>query len=340
MKVPLFRRGLTLVAALVLGLVLAGCSTLDRTVDAVRPAGVRGGQYELAAEFDDALNLPRGAPVKVNGLPVGEVVEVLPADYRARVRMAIRDGVEIPAGSRFRLRYTTALGELYVEVTPDGTGRPLAAGAVVDPADALTAPTVEDALGSASLLINGGNLGQVQTIVHELNLALEGRVGTTRGLLRETDRFLVEALASTREIDRVLDALASSSRVLARRQRTINRALRDFRPAAKVLTDNTADLVELLDSTDAMAVTADRLVRRTRDDLVVVVDELGPVLEEVLGLEPELAEGLDQVNALARGLDAVAPGDYLNLRLDLAVDSVLGSSLDAPPTPSERASVR
>lgn len=323
-------RLLATVAALVLGVVLAGCSLTEP----LRPAAAGDDQWQLSAVFEDALNLPQGAPVKVGGVPVGKVVDIAPDDYRAKVTMAIDDDTTLRDGTRFRLRYTTALGELYVEVTPAEDGAALADGDVVEGRDVFTAPTVEDTLASASLLVNGGSLGQVQTIVTELNNALDGRVDSARGLLTETDRFLVEALDSTREIDRVLRSLSDASRLLDRRERTVNRALSDLRPAAKVLTDNTDDLARLLRASDRMAVVTDRLVRRTRDDLTTIVRELGPVLDELLAVEEQVIAGLDATNEFAVDVDRDAPTDYLNLYFLLHLDEALATIPD-PPGPGE-----
>ena len=304
---------------LVLLLVGTGCGVAD----SVRPSAVGDDQWRLSAVFDDALNLPTGAPVKRGGVVVGKVVAIRPDDYRARVDMAIDDGIELRQGSRFRLRYTTALGELYVDVTPAIRGAALAEGTVVQGPDAITSATVEDTLASASLLVNGGGLGQVQTIVSELNTALDGRVGATKGMLSETDRFLAEALRSTRQIDRVLVALNRASATLDRREDTLNRALRELRPAARVLRENTDDLARLLRRSDQLAVVADRLVDRTRTDLTLVVEELGPVLEELYAARGDLVPGLDVVNRFADLADEAAPTDYLNLVFMLHVDSVL-----------------
>lgn len=299
--------------AVLLALVLGGCGYVDQ----LRPTAVAADRWRLAAVVDDALNLPVGAPVKAGGVVVGKVVAVEPEDYRARVEMAIDDDVRWGERSRFRLRYTTALGEMYVDVEPATGGRALADGDVVRGPAVTTSATVEDTLASASLLVNGGSLGQVQTIVSELNTALDGRVGATRGLLSETDAFLAEALRSTRQIDRVLRALSRASQTLDQRQATIDAALRDLRPAARTMTRNTDDLARLLRRTDRLAVVSDRLVTRTRDDLTTVVDELGPVLEELLGIREQLVPGLDLLSDFAAKADDRAPTDYLNLKVRL-----------------------
>ncbi|WP_109506210.1 MCE family protein [Nocardioides speluncae] len=312
--------------AAVLAVLLSACSV---QVPGTGPTDTPGDAYKVTAVFDDALNLTHGAPVKIGGVKVGEVTAIRADDYTARVDLAIDDDTKIPKGSLFRLRYTTALGELFVEVHPAEGGASLADGNVVQAPDAETAVTVEDTLASASLLINGGSLGQVQTIVDELNTALSGRVGATRGLLTQTDLFLKNALTSTREIDRVLSALSSVSKTLAARKNTINKALRQIRPAAKTLTDNTDELAKLLRRTSSMARSTDRVVRRTRNDLVKVVDQVGPLVDKLFEIDGSLEGNLGLANRFIGQVDNAVPTDYINLR---AVGNLL-SILQVPGLP-------
>lgn len=315
-------------AALTLALsALAGCGMVGGQVEKLQPSAVGPDQFTLTATFSDALNLPEGAIVKLDGVQVGKVVDISPTDYRAQVEMAIDDNVDVPVGSGFRLRYTTALGEVYVEITAAPQGENLADGDVVPDESTSVATTVEDGLASASLLINGGNLGQIQTIVTELNTALDGRTGAAQSLITQTDVFLSEILASTQEIDRVLVALADASETLNGREATINAALRDLRPAAATLTENTDELASLLESADALAVTADDLVRATSDDLILIVDELGPVLDTVLAAEDQLLPAIDDVATFSATIDDRTPTDYLALFFRLRATSVLESPL-------------
>lgn len=310
-------------------LVLGSCGFTEP----FRPSADGADRYRVSAVYDDALNLSVGAPVKVGGVVVGKVLRVEPDDYRARVVMAIDDDTALRQDTSFRLRYTTALGELYVDATPGTTGARLADGDVVEGPGVTTAPTVEDSLASASLLVNGGGLGQVETIVSELNDALGGRVGATRGLLSETDEFLRQALLSTRQIDRVLVSLRDASHTLDGRQRTINRALREIRPAARTLAENTDGLARLLRSADGLAVTADGLVRRTRDDLTVVVEELGPILDELHTADDQVVAGLDLIPRFSDRMAAAVPADFLNLYFILHTGSLLKAAGRTDATP-------
>lgn len=316
-------------AHLLAGLLAVPLTACSLQVPGTGPTGTPDDAYKVTAVFDDALNLTHGAPVKIGGVKVGEVTAIKADDYTARVDLAIDDETKIPKGSLFRLRYTTALGELFVEVHPAEDGAALTNGNVVAAPEAETAVTVEDTLASASLLINGGSLGQVSTIVDELNIALSGRVGATRGLMTQTDLFLKEALGSTREIDRILSALSSVSKTLAAREDTINEALRKIRPAAKTLTENTDELAALLKRTSSMARSTDRVVRRTRKDMVKVVDQVGPLVDTLFEIDGSLEGNLGLANRFIGKVDNAVPTDYINLH---AVGNLL-SILNVPGLP-------
>lgn len=320
-----------LAVALVAGTVVSGCGPAASDLP-LPGSGVAGPTYRITGVYDDALNLPQGAPVKVNGVTVGRVVKVTPRDFKARVTMDVRRSAGLRAGSQFRLRSTTALGELFVQVTPATRGQLLRQGSVVGPAEAVNAPTVEDSLASASLLVNGGSLTQVQTIVTEMNRALDGRQGDVRGVLDQASTFLREATATTTQIDQVLHSLASASKLLDARRGTIDAALKQIAPAARVLRRNTGDLVRLLQSTARLSRTSHGVVTRVRSQLMTVLTELGPVLDQLNSLAPVLPGGLDSVQRLAGLLDGAAPTDYLNLRFLIHASGTTGLP-GGPSTP-------
>ncbi|WP_245582099.1 MCE family protein [Nocardioides halotolerans] len=307
--------------ALLVLVLTCGCSTTLGDVP-LPGTGVEGETVTIEADFDEALNLATGATVKVNGVDSGKVEKVEARDFRARATLVVEKSARLREGATARLRYTTPLGELFVDVTNPPDGPVLASGAVLTRKDTTTAPTVEDALSQASLLVNGGGLGQLQTVTKELNAALGGREGTFRDLLEQTRVFLTEANGTTGDVDRALRGLADVSAELQRRQDVIDAALRDLRPAAKVLRENTPDLTALLREVERFARSADHLVGRTRRQLLTTIREVEPVLAEIARHKDTYAESLDALVRLSHSLDSVVPGDYLSTALDLHLDGV------------------
>ena len=301
-------------AALAVLVTVSACST--SASDLPLPGStLSGASHEITAQMDDALNLAVGEPVKLNGVTVGRVKAVTAHDFIARITMDVRTSAQLHEGANIRLRSTTPLGELFVDVTDDPDGALLADGDSIGADDATAAPTVEDTLASASMLINGGGLGQIQTIAREANEALDGRAGTARELLDTLDRTMGSFNGSSAEIDATLDALADLSEVLHRRDATIDKALVDVAPAARVLSGSTDDLARLLQSVDKLSTTTTRVVRETRSDFLATLEQLGPVLDQMVSLRGEFGPGLDSLVTFAEAIDKGVPGNYLNVYL-------------------------
>jgi phospholipid/cholesterol/gamma-HCH transport system substrate-binding protein len=292
--------------------------------------GVSGDTIEIKVKFDEALNLAQGAQVKVNGVYSGKVREVTTKDFKAIAVMDVRSSAHVRMDASARLRYTTPLGELFVDVTNPTKGPLIKDGQSLDPKRSTTAPTVEDALSSASLLVNGGGLNQLQTVTDQLNQAIGGREDTTRELMVRATTFLKEANATTGDIDRALRALAAVSKIANQNRSTIRAALDDLRPAAQVLRENTPGLTVLLAKLAEFSGTANNVVNQTRSQILQMVREVSPVLQEFLNSSALLGPSLRSLVGVGEILDDVVPGDYLNLELrinfaGLSLPNLLGA---------------
>jgi phospholipid/cholesterol/gamma-HCH transport system substrate-binding protein len=307
--------------AVVGALVVSGCSTTIGDMP-IPGTGVSGETITIKADFEEALNLAKGATVKINGVDSGRVQEVVADDFQAQAEMLVKQEAHLREGATARLRYTTPLGELFVDVTNPPTGAPLEDGAVLTTDDTDTAPTVEDALSQASLLVNGGGLAQLQTVTEELNAIVGGREGKVRSLLEGSASFLTEANATTDDIDLALRSLASVAKTLQARQGVIDRALREIRPAARVLRQNTPGLTKLLQEIEKFSSVANETVSLTRTQLLNLIRQAQPVLAEFTRNKGEYAVSLRSLVTLGNAIDEVVPADYLSISLALHLDNI------------------
>ena len=313
-------------AALAAGLALAlgsltACGTTMRDLP-IPGTGVSGDTIEVKAQFDEALNLAEGAPVKVNGVDMGKVKSITVDDFTAEATLTLKSDASLREGAHARLRYTTPLGELFVDVTNPATGQELGDNAKLELKDTETAPTVEDALAQASLLINGGGLEQLQTVTEELNTALNGNEGDYRTLLDRASVFLTQANSTTQSIDQVLNSLNSLSKTLSSREETINRAVKEITPAAKVLREKTPEFTRLLAEVEKFTGAANSTVNATRSQLLTLLMELEPVLAEFAKNNGSFDESLRAVIRAAAAADEVIATDYLNIKLELHLDGL------------------
>ncbi|MGN6162768.1 MAG: MCE family protein [Marmoricola sp.] len=289
-------------------------------------SGVSGDTITVKADFRDALNLAQGAAVRINGVMSGRVKSVSASNFTAHVTMVVQKAANLRADAQARLRYTTPLGELYVEVTNPSAGMPMRNEGTLGLSQTQTAPTVEDALASASLLINGGGLNQLQTIITEANKALGGHEGNIRSLISQASDAMAQIYAAGGDIDRALAALNAVSKSLAQRRAIIHSALADVGPAARALSANTSNLTALLKSLDRFAGTANTVVGANKTQLLRIVRQSQPVLQEMVSVRSQLAPTLRAILSVSRSLKKAIPGDYLNLFVLLHVDSLVTGS--------------
>jgi phospholipid/cholesterol/gamma-HCH transport system substrate-binding protein len=228
--------------------------------------------------------------------------------------MDVRTDAKIRDGATARLRYTTPLGELFIDITNPAQGTPMAEGDTLGLPTTETAPTVEDALSEASLLINGGGLDQLRIITDELNKALD-RART----------FLTEANATTQSIDAVLTSLNSLSKTLNGRKDTINKAMRQIRPAAAVLRRATPGFTKLLQAVQRFSGAANSTVNATRTQLLNLLAEVEPTLAELAANRGRFDSMLRSIELAANVGKQAIPTEYLNINGTLHLDGITGA---------------
>ena len=85
--------------------------------------------FRLFAGFDETGGLKARAPVVISGVRVGEVIGIeLDEDYRARVELALRDDLELPADTSASIMTNGILGDRYILLQLGGDVQYLASG--------------------------------------------------------------------------------------------------------------------------------------------------------------------------------------------------------------------
>jgi len=92
----------------------------------------RSGGFELFANFDEIGGLKPRAQVAISGVKVGQVHDIsLDENYRARVRMDLRSGLELPIDSSASIVTSGVLGDRYVVLQLGGETEILKSGETI-----------------------------------------------------------------------------------------------------------------------------------------------------------------------------------------------------------------
>lgn len=293
----------------------------------------------VTVHFADVLDLVPRSTVKVNDVTVGQVTDVSLDGYAAVVELEMRRDVELPDNAVAEIRQTSLLGEKFVSLAAPGEG---ASGNRLESGDEIPLertgrnPEVEEVLGALSLLLNGGGVAQLQTITRELNLALEGREGTARSVLRQVRDFVRQLDDNKGDIVEAIEKLNRLALSIREEQPTIDAALDELPSALDSIDRQREDLVTMLESLEDLSAVGVEVIRASKTATTDSLEALDPVLsqlaasgddftkafhvfltypfvDEVVGRDPQVARNLHM-------------GDYTNLSVTLEVDLSQGTT--------------
>jgi phospholipid/cholesterol/gamma-HCH transport system substrate-binding protein len=330
------------VAATVVGfLTLAGCG-FHSAYSLPLPGGAASGKtYSVSAEFKDVQDLTPQAAVRVNDVAVGDVSDISldPATLEAKVTLRIKQSVVLPANAVATLEQTTLLGEKFVAVAPPDNVAPegrLVNGDKLDAASDL--PSVEQVFGLLSQFLNGGDLGDLQTISVEVSKALSGREADVRGALQQLTTFVGGLADQKHEIVRAIDGLDRFSSALASQDTTIATALDQLGPGLRVLADERAQFTSLLTHLSRFGKYASQVIKASSSQTIAELRDLQPVLHHLAAAGANLPRALEVLITFPfpRDVGAAAPGDYVNAGISLDIGPVL-CAVFAGKTPAQLA---
>ena len=230
----------------------------------LRPAG----QYRGTAWFDQTVGLYPGSDVRVLGIPIGNVTDVVPEGNKVRVDMVVDDDYDIPAEADAVVLAPSLVSDRYVQFSPvyDG-GAKMKDGAKV-PLERTATPV---------------ELDQVYGALDQLSAALGPNGANKNGALSD----LVDVGAAN----------------LKGNGDQLNRTLTGFSQAIETLSDHRDDLFSSLDNlqafTSALA-SIDAQVGQFNDNMAAVADQLAQERQDLAAAVSLLNKALADVAGFVR----------------------------------------
>lgn len=291
---------------------MRGSSTFARIVALVSGLAIVGsigwvvlrptGGMAVTAYFTEAVGVYEGSDVRVLGVEVGEITEVVPEGDRVRVEMIVDNDVPLPETASVAIVAPSLVSDRYVQFFPvyEG-GRRLSAGTEIPLSR--TATPVE--------------LDEIYQTLDELSVALGPDGANSEGALAE----LVDVGAAN------LDGNGEA----------LNQTLVNFAQAVQTLSESRSDLFGSLDNlatfTSALA-TSDDQVRAFNSNLAAVStqlaeesDDLGLALSGLTTALGEVAAFVSQnTEALAYNVNGLAEVTLTLAQQRDALAGVLGAA--------------
>ncbi|MFF3572710.1 MCE family protein [Nocardia jiangxiensis] len=321
--------------------VLTGCGRFGG-VNSVQLPGTagQGRSFDVVVEMGDIQNLVNNSVVKSGNVDVGTIKSIDLDGWHARLTVQLDDSAALAANVSARLGQTSILGAQYLELdVPPGqqadTHR-LRAGDVIPLARAAAYPSTDRVLSALSVVLNGGGLEQIRTIVAEADSVIDGRQSTLRELIDNLHTFVTGLNNQRGDIARTIDSVDRLSGTLETQTNTIDKGLTTLAPAFGVLDDQQRQLTDTLSSLGRFGQVAQQVLAASRGGLVDDLNNLRPVLTELSAAGANLPKALDIAATIpfpVSTIDRAIRGDFINLylTLDLSANGVLNKILPSIP---------
>jgi len=344
------RKMATTAFAIALVTMLGGCALSLQSLPKL--SGLNAPTYELHAVFANVLNLPDDAQVRVGAEVVGQVGSISTSNFQADLTLDIKKSVRLLVGTTAQIRFDNPLGDEYVMLsepaplpTSLAVSQYIAAGSLIPESDTSTAPSVEDTFGALSLVLNGGGLNQLQTIIHELNNTFNGNQPQIRSFLTTIDQGVSSLAGGRKAIDTALASIADLTRKLNGGRQTIANGINALAPAIGVLAGENGQISDLLSELSNLGAIGTRVAQQSGQDSVNDVKALLPVVQQLESVSQQLGPDLSDLALFEAETPKVAPGDYLQVKVIANVllpsggfePTVFGSSAGSQ-TPASQAS--
>jgi phospholipid/cholesterol/gamma-HCH transport system substrate-binding protein len=322
MKPSIKHRNIFGVALVAIATCLSSCGW--QGVNSLPLPGTEGGgpgSYHLQAQLPNVTNIQPNSRVRVGDVTVGTVTKVERQGWHALVSMTINADVNLPANATAKVGQTSLLGALHIalaapaDVPPEGR---LHDGSVIPLSRAGAYPTTEQTLSVASLLLNGGGLGQIQDITTAFSTAFAGRENDLRTLIRRLDEFIGRLDQQKDGILAATDSVNNLAGQFAQQKPLVDKALRTIPDALSVLKDQRDNLTEAFDRLGKFSALAADSANNTKAALVQEFKDIGPVLKSLANAGPALTRSLSLLSTYPfpkENISKFVRGDAVNITM-------------------------
>jgi phospholipid/cholesterol/gamma-HCH transport system substrate-binding protein len=266
----------------------------------------------VTAHFPRAVSVYKGTEVRILGVPVGTVTDVIPEGNSVRVEMAYDAKYKVPPNAKAVIVTPTLVADRFVQLTPawDGGGV-MADGADIplpDTAVPVELDRIYASLRDLSVALGPNGVNKDGTLDHVLKAgakALEGNGELGNQMLTQLAAATDTFGRGSENLFATVDQLASFTQVLGANDKLVRAFLKDLAGMSQALVTERDELVRALRSVDRAVGTVESFVKNNRQALVDDVEKLSRVVQTINSEKDSLDTALTAA-PLALGNLAVA----------------------------------
>ncbi len=303
-------------------------------------------ETDVVAYFPSTAGLRDQFYVTDNGLVVGAVKSVQLVGDRVKVTMAIQPGQQVANNVQAQIVRANPLGEQAVDLVPPPGAPPNATlvrdGAIVPTAPDPTPPDVGQVVNTADRLFGAIPTGDLNSFIHELAVALNGRGDDIHTLISAGDQFAQELNANQAQFQTLLNNAPPFFDTLSANAPAFNQALANTEVLTQVLVQHSHDIVNLMNNGATASSVIQKLVLDSRPNLACLTHDLADFtsnvaqpanldnLAQLFSHDTQFANVLSEVGVhqYPLGPQAPSPGPTEQLRIHILLPPPQGGGAE------------
>ncbi len=262
-------------------------------------------------------SLPSNADIKLRGMIVGEVRQVIPTATGVTMKLAIKPSAinDIPRDVSAQLVPKTLFGEKYVDLIPanNPSGEKLKAGDTIN--DAVVPIEVETLLNDLYPLLEAVQPAELSYTLSAISTALDGRGENLGKTLVEANNYLKQINPDVPELVTDLTKFGSVADGYAAAMPDLGRLLKNLVVTGDTIVAKRAQLAAFFSAGTALANTTSQFFVANGDTIVTLAHESRPVLEVLSDYSMVFPCVLRQVAKLVPRLDSTFRDQTLHIRV-------------------------
>jgi phospholipid/cholesterol/gamma-HCH transport system substrate-binding protein len=166
------------------------------------------------------------------------------------------------------------------------------------------------------MVLNGGGIGKIGDITEAFSTAFRGREKDLRSLIGQLDRFTAYLNDQSGDIIAATESLNRLAGQVAEQQPVADRALKTIPDALAELNKQRENLVEAADKLGEFSALITDTVNQSKEDVVKILRDTGPVLESLANAGPSMTRALSGLATFPFPNETIENwqrGDYGNL---------------------------
>ncbi|MHB8456217.1 MAG: MCE family protein [Acidimicrobiales bacterium] len=241
----------------------------------------------VSATFPSAAGVQPNFGVVLKGVVVGSVSGIQLTPGGAEVRIALRQGVKVPANVVASIGLANDLGEQQIELTPRGkpSTRSLQEGAKLPVARGGIPTQVGRVIGTASRLLRSIGAKQLNSLLSTLSQSLQGQAQNLQTIMTSSQQFSAEFLTYQHQFESLLANSTPVLNGLANDGAQLRQDLASTEVLANVLDQHRYNLVQMLANGASASSIATKLLAATRPNLACILYDFANLSAN--GAEPQ-----------------------------------------------------